>query len=427
MITIESQNNAKIKVLGVGGGGGNAVNNMMECALNGVEFIVCNTDAQALENSRADDKLRLGEKLTNGLGAGADPQIGWKAAMESQADIASSIEGSDMIFVTCGLGGGTGTGAAPVVCQTAKEAGILTVAVVTMPFSFEGLRRKKHAEAGLAQLKKHVDTLIVIPNDRLLDLSDEDMSMLDAFRAADAILMSAVRGISDIIVTPGLINVDFKDVRAVMMDGGLALMGQGVASGEGRALAAAQMATNSPLLDGVNIEGATGILVNITGGTDLGLREVNEAMTYIQQHAHPDANIIFGSVINQQSLDEVRITVIATGGDGASQRATDMEHEVVLEAVGQDSRAVASQQTSLPTVHNPYELPAAQRRANRAPATASTPTAAPQVQASTPSDTSTASVQGSARTVASAPKASLDPFPGNAESEYDTPAFLRRK
>ena len=427
MITIESQNNAKIKVLGVGGGGGNAVNNMMASELNGVEFIGCNTDAQALENSQADDKLRLGEKLTNGLGAGADPQIGWKAAMESQADIASSIEGSDMIFVTCGLGGGTGTGAAPVVCQTAKEAGILTVAVVTMPFSFEGLRRKKHAEAGLAQLKKHVDTLIVIPNDRLLDLSAEDMSMLDAFRCADAILMSAVRGISDIIVTPGLINVDFKDVRAVMMDGGLALMGQGVASGEGRALVAAQMATNSPLLDGVNIEGATGILVNITGGADLGLREVNEAMTYIQQHAHPDANIIFGSVINQQSHDEVRITVIATGGDGASQRVADVEHEVVLEAVGQDSRAMASQQPSLPPVHNPYELPAAQRRASRPTATASAPPVATQAPTSSNTEQAAPNFQGSGRTATSAPKTSIDPFPGNAESEYDTPAFLRRK
>jgi cell division protein FtsZ len=399
---------------------------MMECELNGVEFIVCNTDTQALENSRADDKLRLGEKLTNGLGAGADPQIGWKSAMESQADIASAIEGSDMIFVTCGLGGGTGTGAAPVVCQTAKEAGILTVAVVTMPFIFEGARRMKHAEAGLAQLKKHVDTLIVIPNDRLLELGSEDLSMLDAFRCADNILMSAVRGISDIIVTPGLINVDFKDVRAVMMDGGLALMGQGVASGEGRALAAAQIATNSPLLDGVNIEGATGILVNITGGSDLGLREVNTAMTYIQQNAHPDANIIFGSVIDEQSNDEVRITVIATGGCGASQRIADTEQEVVLEAVGQDSRALASQQTSLPTVHNPYELPAAQRRANQTPAPASAPVATQKRPETTALGTNT-NLQGSNRTASTATHVAIDPFPGNAESEYDTPAFLRRK
>ena len=232
MITIECQSNAKIKVIGVGGGGGNAINNMVEGELQGVEFIACNTDGQALENSHADEKLRLGEKLTGGLGAGADPQIGWKSAMESQTNISGLLDGADMCFVTAGLGGGTGTGGAPVICQAAKDMGILTVAVVTMPFSFEGARRRKNADMGLDQLKKCVDTLIVIPNDRLIEIADDNMTMLDAFKCADHILLSAVRGISDIIVTPGLINVDFKDVRSIMMDGGLALMGQGRASGD---------------------------------------------------------------------------------------------------------------------------------------------------------------------------------------------------
>ncbi|MBR56613.1 MAG: cell division protein FtsZ [Myxococcales bacterium] len=412
MITIECQSNAKIKVIGVGGGGGNAINNMVEGELQGVEFIACNTDGQALENSHADEKLRLGEKLTGGLGAGADPQIGWKSAMESQTNIAGLLDGSDMCFVTAGLGGGTGTGGAPVICQAAKDMGILTVAVVTMPFSFEGARRRKNANMGLDQLKKCVDTLIVIPNDRLIEIADDNMTMLDAFKCADHILLSAVRGISDIIVTPGLINVDFKDVRSIMMDGGLALMGQGRASGEGRALAAAQAATCSPLLDGVSLHGATGILVNITGGQDMTLREVNDAMSYVQQEAHPEANIIFGSVVNYAQHDEVSVTVIATGGNEARTEVSDNTEEYVFETMTQPTRLQAQQETSLPTVQNAFELPATQRRGAKL-------RGAP----SQGLDMSTGNTSSPAPLTESP---NVEAMMSQNESEYDTPAFLRR-
>jgi len=421
MITIETQCNASIKVIGVGGGGGNAINNMVAAELAGVRFIACNTDSQALENSHADEKLQLGEKLTNGLGAGADPEIGWKSAMESQGAIGHTMESTDMVFITAGLGGGTGTGGAPVIAQACRDLGILTVGVVTMPFTFEGARRKKHAEMGLEELKKSVDTLIVIPNDRLLDIAHENMSMLDAFQCADSILLQAVRGISDIIITPGLINVDFKDVRAIMLDGGLALMGQGFASGEGRALAAAQAAACSPLLDGVSIEGATGILVNISGGEDLTLREVNEAMSYIQSQAHPDANIIFGSVIDYEARDEVRITVIATGGAKQPSQRPAVQREVVMETVSQTARAQASTAPPvLPTVRNSFQVPAAQRRSVTRSAPAQPK---PQFMA----------IQSEPEPVAesnelpSPPPIAIDPFPGQTESEFDTPAFLRRK
>jgi len=290
-----------------------------------------------------------------------------------------------------------------------------------MPFTFEGARRRKNAELGFAELQQAVDTLIVIPNDRLLDVAHENMTMIDAFKKADSILLSAVRGICDIVITPGLINVDFADVRTIMTDGGMALMGQGLASGEGRALAASQAAVNSPLLDGVSIEGATGILVNVQGGQDLTLREVNEAVLYIQEQAHPDANIIFGSVVNLSTKDEVQVTVIATGGNNVATRQRDVEEDVVMEVVGRQSNMRSSQHTVLPTIRNPYESPAMHRRSAPAP-TMSAPPAMPEMEGPMPG---TAVHQATIPAPQDVP--ALDPFPGPEESEYETPAFLRRR
>jgi len=304
---------ARIKVIGIGGGGGNAVNTMISSKLTGVDFIVANTDAQSIEASRASVKIQLGEKITKGLGAGANPEIGRRAALEDQERIRGYLSGADMIFITAGMGGGTGTGGAPIIAKVAREVGALTVGVVTKPFVFEGKKRMGQAEDGIHELKEHVDTLIVIPNQRLLSIAAKTTTMLEAFQKADDVLLQAVRGISDLIITPGLINLDFADVRTVMAEMGLALMGAASASGENRAVEAAQKAISSPLLEDISIHGARGVLINITGGPDLCLYEVNEAATMIQEEAHEDANIIFGAVIDERMKDEIRITVIATG------------------------------------------------------------------------------------------------------------------
>jgi cell division protein FtsZ len=310
---VDASEGARIKVVGVGGGGGNAVNTMIAAGLPGVEFIAANTDAQALRANLASVKLQLGEKLTRGLGAGGKPIVGRQAAEEDIERIREQVSGADMVFVTAGMGGGTGTGAAPVVARIAKECGALTVGVVTKPFTFEGRQRGKQADEGMRELKASVDTLIAIPNQRLLNVAGRNSSILETFRKADDVLLQAVRGIADLITVHGLINLDFADVRAIMCEMGMAMMGAALASGENRAIEAAQRAISSPLLEDVKIEGARGVLINITGGPDLTLHEVNEAATLIQEEADPDANIIFGAVIDESMGDEVRITVIATG------------------------------------------------------------------------------------------------------------------
>lgn len=305
-------NLAKIKVIGVGGGGNNAVNRMISAEVRGVEFIAVNCDAQALMLSKAETKIQIGEKLTKGLGAGANPEVGEKAAEESREQITEALKGADMVFVTAGMGGGTGTGAAHVVAECAREIGALTVGVVTKPFSFEGRRRMNQAEAGIKNLKEKVDTLITIPNDRLLQVIDRRTSMLDAFRIADDVLRQGVQGISNLIAVPGMINVDFADVKAIMSNAGSALMGVGTAKGEGGAKAAAEAATKSPLLE-ASIEGAQGVLINVTGGKELSLFDVTEASNIITDAVDQNANIIFGAVIDEALDDEIRVTVIATG------------------------------------------------------------------------------------------------------------------
>ncbi len=308
---------AVIKVVGIGGGGVNAVNRMIEVGLKGVEFIAINTDAQALLMSDADVKLDVGRDLTRGLGAGADPEVGKKATEDHAEEIEEVIRGADMVFVTAGEGGGTGTGGAPVVARIARSLGALTIGVVTRPFTFEGRRRATQADVGIDGLREEVDTLIVIPNDRLLSISDRAVSVMDAFKAADQVLLSGVQGISDLITTPGLVNVDFADVKSVMQGAGSALMGIGSARGEDRAVQAAELAISSPLLE-ASIDGAHGVLLSFQGGSDLGLFEINEAARLVQEAAHPEANIIFGTVIDDALGDEVRVTVIAAGFDGGS-------------------------------------------------------------------------------------------------------------
>lgn len=313
-------NSAKIKVIGIGGGGGNAVNTMISYNLQGVDFITANTDAQSLGASLSPIKIQLGGDVTKGLGAGSDPEVGKRAAIESTDQLKSALSGADMVFITAGLGGGTGTGGAPIAAEIAKSMGALTVAVVTKPFLFEGKKRERQSEEGLAELKKNVDTLIVIPNQRLLSVGGKNMSLLDAFKKADEILYHAVKGISDLIMVPGLINLDFADVRNIMSEMGLALMGTGTASGDNRAVEAAQRAISSPLLEDNSIQGARGVLLNITAGPDITLYEISEASTLIQSEADENANIIFGTVIDESMKDEVRITVIATGFDQTGKK-----------------------------------------------------------------------------------------------------------
>ncbi|GAB3539921.1 cell division protein FtsZ [Arthrobacter tecti] len=333
---------AVIKVVGIGGGGVNAVNRMIEVGLRGVEFIAINTDAQALLMSDADVKLDVGRELTRGLGAGADPEVGRKAAEDHAEEIEEVIRGADMVFVTAGEGGGTGTGGAPVVARIARSLGALTIGVVTRPFTFEGRRRSNQAETGIDTLRDEVDTLIVIPNDRLLSISDRNVSMLDAFRSADQVLLSGVQGITDLITTPGLINLDFADVKSVMQGAGSALMGIGSARGEDRAVKAAELAIASPLLE-ASIDGAHGVLLSIQGGSDLGLFEINEAARLVQEVAHPEANIIFGAVIDDALGDEARVTVIAAGFDqvdATSQPATPASKPASAPAVGREAAPV---------------------------------------------------------------------------------------
>ena len=312
---------ATITVIGIGGAGGNAVNTMISYNLRGVDFIAANTDAQALEASASPVKIQLGVEATKGLGAGSDPDIGRQAALETRETLREHLEGSDMVFITAGLGGGTGTGGAPIVAEIAREIGALTVAVVTKPFQFEGKKRNGQAEVGIAELRKMVDTLIIVPNQRLLSLGGRDISLIEAFRKADDILYHAVKGISDLIMVPGLINLDFADVKNVISQMGLALMGTGTAGGENRAVEAAQKAISSPLLEDNTIQGARGVLLNITGGPNMTLHEINEASSMIQAEAHEDANIIFGTVVDESMGDEIRITVIATGFESTESAA----------------------------------------------------------------------------------------------------------
>ena len=342
-----AENFAVIKVVGVGGGGTNAVNRMIQAGLKGVDFIAINTDAQALALSQASSRLQIGSKLTKGLGAGANPDIGNKAAEESRDQLAEMLRGADMVFVTAGMGGGTGTGAAPVVAEVAKEVGALSVGVVTKPFTFEGMRRAQYADAGASNLKSKVDTLITIPNDRLLQVVERRTSIMDAFRIADDVLRQGVQGISDLIAVPGLINLDFADVKTIMSDMGSALMGVGVAQGENRAQVAAKAAISSPLLE-TSIDGARGVLLNITGGADLALYEVNEAAEIVIQAADPEANIIFGAVIDDSLRDEVRVTVIATGFSGErGARAQDFSPDR-REASPVEVKAFSSDELDIP-------------------------------------------------------------------------------
>ena len=327
---------ARIKVIGVGGGGSNAVNRMIETGIQGVEFIAVNTDAQALMLAKANIHVRLGEKITRGLGAGGDPEVGRKAAEESSDELYNVLKGSDMVFVTAGMGGGTGTGAAPVVSQIAKESGALTIGVVTRPFTFEGMRRMQSAETGIGKLKEHADTLIAIPNDRLLQIADKRASLQDAFRLADDVLHQGIQGISELITIPGLINLDFADVRAIMSEGGAALMAVGTGSGDEKAKKAAESAISSQLLD-ITIDGARGVLFNVTGGPNMTLFEVNQAAAIIRETTHPDVNMIFGAVIDPNMGDDIRITVIATGFERTSMPRRALERQPRTESRRTDS------------------------------------------------------------------------------------------
>ena len=357
---------AVIKVVGIGGGGVNAVNRMIEVGLKGVEFIAINTDAQALLMSDADVKLDVGRELTRGLGAGAQPDVGRQAAQDHQEEIEEVLKGADMVFVTAGEGGGTGTGGAPVVASVSKGLGALTIGVVTRPFSFEGRRRAQQAEEGIEALRAECDTLIVIPNDRLLSISDRQVSVLDAFKSADQVLLSGVQGITDLITTPGLINLDFADVKAVMSGAGSALMGIGNARGEDRAAVAAEMAIASPLLE-ASMDGAHGVLLNISGGSDLGLFEINEAAQLVADAAHPEANIIFGAVIDDALGDEVRVTVIAAGFDaGAPTPVRRIETRRPSPADEPKPRAVAPVPSFTPTPR-PRPVPSSQPSPSRRP------------------------------------------------------------
>jgi len=338
-IGTEIEQFANIKVIGVGGGGNNAVNRMIEEGLDGVEFVAINTDAQALMSSNAGVTIRIGERITRGLGAGSDPEIGYQAADENKEEIAQAIDGADMVFITAGMGGGTGTGAAPVVAEAAKNQGALTVGVVTKPLTVEGKKRMNNAITGIEELKSKVDTLIVIPNDRLLEVAEKQTSLMDAFKIADNVLRQGVQGISDLITITGIINLDFADVKTIMTDAGSALMGIGTADGENRATEAAKFAIASPLLE-ASIDGARGVLLNITGGMDLGIHEANEAARVIQEVADPDANIILGAVIDENLEDEVKVTVIATGFDAAPKREVkkkDTENEMPEEEFEMES------------------------------------------------------------------------------------------
>jgi cell division protein FtsZ len=361
---IQTETFARIKVVGVGGGGCNAINRMIEEGIQGVEFVAINTDAQALLLSKATTRVRIGNKLTRGLGAGGNPDVGRKSAEESAEDLYNVLKGADMVFVTAGLGGGTGTGAAPIVAQIAREVGSLTIGVVTRPFTFEGNRRMQSCETGMANLKEHADTLIVIPNDRLLQIMDKRSSLNDSFRMADDVLRQGIQGISELITVPGLINLDFADVKTIMSEGGAALMAVGKASGEDRARVAAEQAISSQLLD-ITIDGARGVLFNVTGGPNLTLFEVNQAAAIIRETAHPEVNLIFGAVIDPSMADEIRVTVIATGFErtGMPRRVTQSRPTVqtrtsvrTLEPANVEARQAEKSGEFKPQVFNTEDL-----------------------------------------------------------------------
>ena len=408
---------AVIKVVGIGGGGVNAVNRMIEVGLKGVEFIAINTDAQALLMSDADVKLDIGRELTRGLGAGANPEVGAKAAEDHAEEIEEVIKGADMVFVTAGEGGGTGTGGAPVVARIARSLGALTIGVVTRPFAFEGRRRANSAEEGISQLREEVDTLIVIPNDRLLSISDRNVSVLDAFKQADQVLLQGVSGITDLITTPGLINLDFADVKSVMANAGSALMGIGSARGEDRAVAAAEMAVSSPLLE-ASIDGAHGVLLSIAGGSDLGLFEINEAAALVSQAAHAEANIIFGAVIDDALGDEVRVTVIAAGFDGGMPKRREGVNALRRDPVPAQSQAETRA--------------AAQAAANRAPQSTPAPAAGdgarPQPSRQVQPASATTATQQAAPAQPAQPAQTRPAQPRPAaldDDELDVPDFLK--
>jgi cell division protein FtsZ len=412
---------AVIKVVGIGGGGVNAVNRMIEVGLKGVEFIAVNTDAQALLMSDADVKLDIGRELTRGLGAGANPEVGFKAAEDHREEIEEVLKGADMVFVTAGEGGGTGTGGAPVVASIARKLGALTIGVVTRPFSFEGKRRAKQADDGITNLRNECDTLIVIPNDRLLQLGDIGVSLMDAFRSADEVLLSGVQGITDLITTPGLINLDFADVKSVMSGAGSALMGIGSARGDGRAVQAAEKAINSPLLE-ASMDGAHGVLLAIAGGSNLGLFEINEAASLVQESAHPEANIIFGTVIDDSLGDEVRVTVIAAGFDSGTPTHKKLDPtmvgsrgSVVSGSAGQVQRPAAPP----PPVHAPPTPPPPPQPAP--PATQNYPG-----HNGTQRTQSQAGVPGQRNTTPGGLPSRAVPVYDEPDDEVDVPPFMRR-
>lgn len=399
---------AVIKVVGVGGSGGNAVNTMINFGLEGVEFIVANTDAQALNSSAAATKMPIGQTITRGLGAGADPEKGRKAALEDVTRIKECIQGADMVFITAGMGGGTGTGAAPVIAQVAREEGALTVGVVTKPFAFEGRQRARRAELGLQMLTEHVDTLITIPNQKLLTLTDEDLSFIEAFRKADEVLYQAVKGISDLIQQNGVVNVDFADVKTIMSNMGRAIMGTGCAKGQGRARLAAEMAVTSPLLDNISVEGAMGVLVNIVGGPDLKLREMEEAASLVYEQAHEDANIIWGASVDESMGEMVKVTVIATGFDQQSllQEAEEQGRRPTMVSVPQQLQSQSRMPSQAPQRQVAMEEPVPVQ------------TRRPPVPQKAPV-TVTASAPPARATAASS-------FMPNSEIDWDIPAFTRR-
>src|SRR5450432_3926848 len=447
-----------IKVIGVGGGGGNSVNTMIEGGIEGVDFIVANTDCQVLETSMAGTKVHLGRNLTKGLGAGANPEVGKAAALEDASRVAEALQGADMVFVTAGMGGGTGTGAAPVIAQVARDLGALTVGVVTKPFAFEGSQRKKKAMQGIAELAKAVDALIVIPNDRLVSIAGMKMTLKEAFAMVDNVCLNAVRGISDLVIAPGLINVDFADVRTIMTGMGRALMGTGMGSGDKRAIEAAQQAISSPLLEDVSINGATGILLNITGGPDLTLAEMNEACSLIAEAADPDANIIFGSVIDAHAGDQVRITVIATGfsahtqdqpgphgGRGTMTRSREGQMAQTMHAQAMPAQGTAPW-TANPTPRGGYTAPVARpaegsetinidedfylQMEQVPPAALGAPPPAPSGSEWTPAERPiirppTSGTAPLTRRASSQPSRPSDEL-GVEESEFDKPTYLRR-
>ncbi len=421
MLDPEARRGAKIKVVGVGGGGCNAVNRMVDVGLGGVEFIVANTDVQALDHSRATVKIAIGGKLTKGLGAGADPNIGRQAALEDTDTIIQALSGADMIFVTTGLGGGTGTGAAPVIASLASELGALTIAVVTKPFKFEGKKRAMHAEAGLEALRECVDSVITIPNERLLGIIDRRTPMSEAFAMADDVLRQAIQGISDLILVPGLINLDFADVKTIMSGMGVAMMGTGTAEGDGRAMQAAQKAVSSPLLEDSSVNGARGVIINVTGGPDLSLMEVNEASCIIQEAAHEDANIIFGAVVDPALMGKVKITVIATGFDhkgmGRGMPAAALQTPVDLQHYTQHLSRTAAEQPAAHQAVSPQMAPSQMTPSQAAPQL--TLNRRPGLDVTLPSGTA---LPQAASGGGSGEELNLD-----LSSPLDVPAFLRRQ